>query len=255
MIIDKQNIYKRGNAIKIMKKIKKINIIKILAEQPLFMLNDFVRMTGKSSAYARTYIYRLKKEGLVFQIERGKHTVFDDPMIFSSHIILPSYISFWTAFRFYNFTEQLPTDMMIASPKSKRAIEFQKTGIRFFKTKHMWGYKKQRYRDFDIFVAEKEKCIIDSLLLKNTPFDEVVKAIGTKEFDTNKLAEYAIKTKNKSLLKRLGYMMEIFGLKADKLATQLDNNYILLDWSGKKKGERNKKWKIIVNKHLDEVLE
>lgn len=232
---------------------KKIEIIRILERYPLFTLNDFVRITRKTSEYARTYLYRLKKEGLVFQIERGKYTIFDDPMISSSHIVIPSYISFWTAFRFYNFTEQLPIDIMIASSKPKKTIEFQGTKIRFFKTKHIWGYKKQRYIDFDIFVAEKEKCIIDSILLKNVPFDEIVKAIRTKDFDSKKLADYAIKTKNRSLMKRLGYLMESFDFEADKLTKQLDENYILLDWSGIKKGKRNKKWRIIANRWLHDI--
>jgi predicted transcriptional regulator of viral defense system len=232
---------------------KKIEIIKILEKYPLFTFNEFVRITGKTSEYARNYLYRLKKEGLIFQIERGKYTVFDDTMIFSSHIVIPSFISFWTAFRFYNFTEQLPVDIMIASPKSKKTIDFQGTKIRFFKTKHMWGYKKQRYMDFDILVAEREKCIIDSLLMKNTIFDEIVKAIGTKEFDSKKLVEYAIKTKNKSLMKRIGYLMGKFGFETEELIKHLDNNYILLDWNGIKKGERNKKWKIIVNRRLNDI--
>jgi predicted transcriptional regulator of viral defense system len=142
---------------------------------------------------------------------------------------------------------------MIASPKSKKTIDFQGTKIRFFKTKHMWGYKKQRYMDFDILVAEKEKCIIDSLLIKNIIFDEIVKAIGTKEFDSKKLVEYAIKTKNKSLMKRIGYLMGKFGFETEELIKHLDNNYILLDWNGIKKGERNKKWKIIVNRRLNDI--
>ncbi len=232
---------------------KKIALIKTLEEYPLFTFNEFVRITGKSSEYARTYLYRLKKEGLIFRIEKGKYTVHDDPLIFSSHIAVPSYISFWTAIRFYGFTEQLPKDIMLAAPKPKEAITFHGTKIRFFKTKHVWGYKKERYGNFDIFVAEKEKCIIDSMLLKNTPFDEIAKTIKTKDFDEKKLAEYALKTKNKSLIKRLGYMMEIFGLSAETLSKHPDNNYISLDWSGTKKGAKNMKWKIIENRRLHDI--
>lgn len=232
---------------------KKIILVKSLEEYPLFTFNEFVRITGKSSEYARTYLYRLKKEGLIFRIEKGKYTVHDDPLIFSSGIAVPSYISFWTAIRFYGFTEQLPKDIMLASPKPKETITFRGTKIRFFKTKHIWGYKKERYGNFDIFVAEKEKCIIDSMLLKNTPFDEIAKAVMTRDFDEKKLAEYAIKTKNKSLIKRLGYMMESYGLNAEELAGHLDNNYVLLDWSGAKKGAKNKKWKIIENRRLHDI--
>lgn len=231
----------------------RINAIKALEKRPLFTFNEFVRIIGKKPQYARIYLHRLKSRGLVFQIERGKYSVFDDPLIFSSHIMLPSYISFWTALRFYGFTEQLPVEIMIASPKPREGISFHGTKIHFFKTKHLWGYKKQRYAGFDIFVAEKEKSIIDSLLAKNTPFDEIAKAVETRDFDAKRLIEYAVKTKNKSLMKRVGYLMENFGLEPKELAGHLDNNYVLLDWNGGKKGEKSKNFKVIVNRRLNDI--
>lgn len=232
---------------------KKIEVIKRLEKCPIFTFNEFVRMTGRSPEYCGLYLHRLKKEGLVFQIERGRYTVFDDPMLISSHIITPSYLSFWSALRFYNFTEQLPLNMMIASHKPKKAIKFHGTEIHFFKTKHLWGYKKQRYMDFDIFVAEREKCILDCLLLKNTPFEEVAKAIMTKDFDCAKLSKYAVRTKSHSLAKRLGYLMESFGLETGDLKQHMDDNYIPLDWNVEKEGKRNKKWKVIINRRLDDI--
>ena len=236
---------------------KKIELLKVLEKYPLFTFNEFVRVTGKPPEYSRTYLHRLKKEGHIFQVEKGKYTVFGDPMVFSSYITVPSYISFWTAISFYNLTEQLPRDIMLASPKPKKTIWFDKRRIRFFKTKHMWGYKKQRYMDFDILVAEKEKCIIDSLLLKNLPFSEVVKALKTKDIDAGVLVEYAIKTKSKSLMKRLGYAMEICGMEdADGLAGYLDRNYVPLDWNGKSADGKNKKcgkWRVIINGRLNDI--
>jgi len=205
IIIDKRNIYKPENPIIFM---KKIEIIRKLENQPLFTFNEFVRITGKNPIYARIYLYRLKKGGL-----------------------------------FYNFTEQLPREIMIASPKPKKAINFKGTKIRFFKTKHLWGYKKQRHGRFDIFVAEKEKCII---------FDEIMKAVETKDFDPNKLIEYAIKVGNKSAMKRLGFLMEYYGLETEELEKNLDNNYVLLDWNMDENGKKNVKWKIIVNRDFDD---
>jgi len=232
---------------------KAIETIKMLEKCPIFTFNEFVRMTGSSQAYARTCLYRLKKKGLILQVERGKYTAFDDPMIFSSRIVVPSYISFWTAIRFYNLTEQLPRDIMLASPKSRKALEFKGTKIRFFRTSNIWGYGKQRYRDFDIFVAEKEKCIIDSLVLRNVPFDEIAKAIETGELDRNVLAEYAKKAGNKAVIKRLGYLMEAFGMDAGGLEERIDSNYVLLDWNGPKTGKKDRKWKIIVNRRLHDI--
>ncbi|MBM3199407.1 hypothetical protein FJZ53_00605 [Candidatus Woesearchaeota archaeon] len=233
---------------------KKIWVIKELEKHPLFTLNDFVRLAKKPPEYARTYLYRLQKEKLVFRVEKGKYTVFDNPLVFSSYITIPSYISFWTAIRYYNLTEQLPSDIMIATAKPKKSIDFRGIKIRFFKTKHMWGYGKQRYNGFDIFVADREKCVVDSMLIKNTPFDEVIKSIRQKGTDKKKLAEYAIKTGNKALMKRIGFTLrKIPDFNAEWLIKHLDNNYIPLDWDHNKKGKKDKEWKIIINRRLDDI--
>lgn len=115
----------------------------------------------------------------------------------------------------------------------------------FFKTKHIFGYKKERYEDFDIFIAEREKAIIDALLF-HLPLEDIAHAMEDKEINLKKLAEYSKKIGNISLMKRLGYILEkkknnSYGLKA------LDNNYIPLDYSSKKKGKKDRKWKLIIN--------
>lgn len=230
---------------------KIIELLKSLKKYPFFTFNDFVRETKLSTKYAWLSIFRLKKEKLIFEIEKGKYTVFGDPMIFASLIVTPSYISFWTALKFYNLTEQLPEDIMVASPRVKKPIT--KSRIQFFKTKNIWGYKKQRYEGFDIFMAEPEKAIIDSLLLKNVPFDEIAKAIKTKEFNADTLINYIIKTKNRTLMKRAGYIMDYFGFNTGKLLNYKDNNYVILDWNYKKQGKKNKKWKIIENRRIDDI--
>lgn len=232
---------------------KKAEMLKVVGKTPLFTFNEFVRLAAFRPGYAKVYLSRLKKDGLIFEIERGKYTVFDDPFLFSSYIIMPSYISFWTALKFYGFTEQLPSAIMVACAKQRKPINFHGLKILFYKTKNMWGYKKQRFGNFEILIAEKEKAIIDSLALRNVHFDEIAKAIETKDFDSKKLLEYAEKTKNISLKKRLGFLLENFGISAEKLSKSLDNNYIPLDWHGKKRGNKNKKWKIIVNRRFDAV--
>jgi len=235
-----------------MKQIEKIELLKDLGNYPLFTFNDFVRIMGVSIEYARTMLYRMKKEGLVFYIERGKYTIHDDPLIFASYISVPSYISFWTALRFYNLTEQLPIEIMLAVPEYRKPIKFMDIPITFTKISEFWGYKKVRYGKFDIFMAEKEKCIIDSLLVKKIPLDEIFNILQTGELNNKRLIEFAMKTKNKSVMKRLGYMIESCGVDASRLQEKInsDRNYILLDWNFPKKGKRNTKWKLIINRVL-----
>ncbi len=236
-----------------MKQIEKIRLLKELEKYPLFTFNDFVRITGASAEYARTMLYRMRKEGLVFCIEKSKYTVHDDPLIFASYISIPSYISFWTALRFYNLTEQLPIEIMLAVPEYRKPLKFMDIPITFTKIREFWGYGKKRYGRFDIFIAEKEKCIIDSLLVKKIPIDEIFSILQTEKLNTKKLIEFAARTKSISVMKRIGYMLEFCGIDTLPLEEKIssDRNYITLDWNFPAKGKRNTKWKLIVNRVLE----
>lgn len=225
-----------------------IELLKILREYPLFTLNDIAKVINKEPDYVKTLIYRLRKRDLVYRIERNKYTIHSDVFIFASYIYYPSYISLWTALRYYNLTEQLPRKIYVMTPRSKKYVKLKDVSIEFIKTKHFFGFKKERYMDFDIFVAELEKVVIDSLLTKKVPLDEIIRAIKVGQLDKNKIVEYAIKIKNKALIKRLGFILEESSFNCEKLKKFVDNNYVVLDFSLRKEGKKNKKWKIIDNR-------
>ncbi len=224
---------------------KTINLLKKLETYPLFTENDAAKIVNKSAKYIRTLLYRLHKQGLINRIEKGKYTLYHDAMIFASYLATPSYLGLWTALRHYNMIQQQPLGIFIVSSIPKKSIKFDNIEIIFAYSKHLFGYKKERYNDFDVFISEREKALVDSLLFK-IPLSYINRALDDAKIDFKKLSMYAIKTKNKSLIKRLGYMVEnkkgsSFGLKA------MDNNYIRLDYLGKKKGKKDRKWKLIIN--------
>ena len=231
----------------------KIQLLKRLEELPLFTFNEFVRISGKEPVYARTILYRAKKDGQIHQVERGKYTMHEDPLVFASYIIIPSYISFWTALQFRGLTEQLPRDFMIASPRPKKPLKFAGARIAFFTNRHLWGYRKERYQGLDIFVAEAEKAIIDCFLLKNVPFEEAAKAMSDRKLNTERLIGYVERTGSGALAKRIGFLLETAGQKAGSLEKMIDGKYILLDWSGHLKGIKDRKWKIIINRRVDDI--
>ncbi|MBS3136310.1 hypothetical protein J4401_05095 [Candidatus Woesearchaeota archaeon] len=223
---------------------KTIRLLKMLERMPLFTENDISKITNKSQEYVRTLLYRLHKKGLIRRIEKGKYTVHEDEIIFASYIAKPSYLSLWTAFRHYNMTQQQPFSLFVMVPVARKAIKISNTEILFSKTVHMFGYKKEKYSDFNIFMAEREKAIIDAMLFR-LPLQDILEAIN-EETDYEKLASYAKRVANISLIKRLGYILKMrtgksYGLKA------MDNNYIPLDYLGKKKGKKDSYWKLIIN--------
>lgn len=219
-----------------------IKLLKQLDLYPVFTEKDLLKIIKTTKKYGRTLLSRLQKKGYIYRIERGKYSLYDDPLIFSSHLAKSSYLSLWTALRYHNLTQQQPHNIFVMVKSSKRKIKLPNTTIHFIVTKQRWGYTKERYRDFDIYMAEPEKAIIDSLLA-HLPLEYIAEAVELHQ-SPQKLAEYAKKTKNSSLIKRMGYLLEKYKKNAYGLKP-LDYNYIPLDYSNRK-GKKDKKWRLIV---------
>lgn len=223
---------------------KSIHLLQQLRNYPLFTENDVAKILNKDASYVRIILHRLCRQGYIHRLERGKYTLYEDPLIYASYMVAPSYCSLWTALRFHNLTQQQPKNIFIVCAVPKKSIKIGPTQVIFTQSKHLFGYKKERYADFDIFMANPEKTIIDSMLSK-IPLEYILEALEEK-INFQQLAEYAQRTANKSLIKRLGYLLERKTGSAYGLAP-LDYNYIPLDYNGKKKGIKDTKWKVIIN--------
>lgn len=237
--------------------ISKLYLIRELEKYPLFTLKDLKDITNKDEKYCKLLLYRLRKDKLIFKIEKNKYTLHYEPLIFSSRLVWPAYISCWSAIRFYNLTEQLPQGIFVVTTRSRlnRNIKFNNIKIAFIKTKPnlFFGFTKENYNGFTIFIAEPEKALIDSILYRKISFSEIASMIkeNIKELDVKKFISYLIKIKNKSLIKRFGYLFDLINLDYhNKLKKFLDNKYIGLDYNKPKEGIKNKKWRIIENVKL-----
>lgn len=232
---------------------KTINILKELEKYPVFD-NKTVRTAIKKDAnYTKLFVHRLKNEGLIKEIERDLYTLQDDILVIASHIVWPCYLSLWTALRYHNLTEQLPQTLFVATTKQKRKVlNIQNTEIKFItiKPKYFFGYKKEQHNNFNIFIAEPEKALIDAVLLRRISITEIFDIIRNhvNEIDAKKIVDYILKVDNKAVTKRLGYILSASGKDIyKKLQILIDNKYIPLDIMLPKKGKKNKKWKIIEN--------
>ena len=230
---------------------KTIDLLKRLENYPLFTLNDVIKITGQQANYIRILLHKIVKRGYIKRIERGKYTVHDDPLIFASYLYTPSYLSSWTGLRFHNMTTQLPNWIFVMAPVYKKPIQLdEKTRIVFVKTKYVWGYEKVRYAQFYIFVADKEKTIIDCLL-KGINSSDIFEALEAEEIDFEKLIAYGEKTKNKTLIKKLGFILEKLDKDTGELLKYVDNNYVYLDGFQKTGLNKNLKWRIKYREEYD----
>lgn len=227
-----------------------ITLLDGMRARPVFTVVDAVTEVGKPE-YARLVLHRLVKRGLAARVKRGVYTVHDDPLIFGTHVVYPSYFSLWTALRYYNLTTQLPiaTQVMCSSPH--KGLKVREGKVVFVETRHMWGYHKEMYRGFEIFMADVEKLILDALYHNDPQVSELTEAVTRS--DPERLVSYCIRMGSKSIMKRLGYLLERYaGYASEELFTRSrDRNIVPLNPLLPRSGKIDSKWRL----HLNEVLE
>ena len=209
----------------------------------------------KGESYAGVLLHRLKKSGDILEIERNRYTVHRDPFLVASRISWPSYISIWSALRFHNMTEQLPQTIWTVTTRKRRntAIDFAGTEIRFITAsqRFFFGYDKVNLRGFDVFVADPEKSIIDSLLFRKVSVSEVSSLItdNLRSLRTAKLLDYAIRTGSVPVIKRTGFLLEKAGIPVRKrVAKYLNPPNLPLEYNlPSAEGRLNRDWRILEN--------
>lgn len=230
-----------------------LHVLKKLETYPTFNVTTVASIIGKDTAYAKVYLYRLKRRGLVQKLQRNVYTVHKDPFIIASRIAWPSYISLWAALRHHNLTEQLPNEISVltTSAKSRRAISVMNTRIVFerIRPSYFFGFSKIRVGDFEVFMAEPEKAIIDAVLLKRISVSEIYSILSDslKAISTGRLVNFIMRTRNKALAKRFGWMLESLGCKTRKLRAMSYKTVMPLDYARPLSGKKDPRWGVIVN--------
>ncbi len=218
-----------------------IDILSWAQERPLFTPNDLERRFGLDRGYLRLKLHRMVGRGDLIRVERGKYTVHRDPMIFATYIETPSFFSYWTALRYYNLTTQQPSRLQVVTRKDRPNLE----GIEFYSSSRIFGYGRRHYRDHHIFVADKERLLLDCLGVGIVPVEELAELV--READAARVMLYCKEFQSRALAKRAGYLMEQAGKPMEGLRGQVDHNYVPLDLSKPAEGKRSPRWKIVVN--------
>lgn len=163
----------------------------------VFTASDIEKITGKSRHYAYLWLQRLKKSDLAYEIEKGRYTVHTDSFLVASRIVWPSYVSGWAALQFHHLTEQLPNVIEVVTTRSRkrRKISFMGVEIEFSRVRepHFFGYEKIDYKRCSIFLADKEKAMLDGMLLKHlspSEFADILKK-NRKSISTARLKKYS----------------------------------------------------------------
>ncbi len=219
----------------------------------VFGISDVARIINKNRGYARLFAKRLVDRGLMVRVEKSKYALADtDALVVASNLVFPSYISFLSGLAYHRRTTQLPRDIQVAASKSKKGVHYGSTGIVFVKLKgeRIFGYERARLAKGYAFVGELEKVILDSLLLPGRcPLSESLGALRGG-IDEKKIVEYARLMGSAVLLRRLGYLLETAGIDTNGLEHDTRAKYEPLNPHLHSRGERDRRWRLIVNEVL-----
>jgi len=259
-------------------------MIKSLSKQEYDLLSNFAIKSRKiitlddvraafnfSDGSIRVILHRLEKKGWLERIEKGKYLIVplegregwaEHPFIPLPELIKNYYVSYRTALAHYGFTEQIPFYIFAATTGRKNSLEFQEYAYRFVKInkRQFFGFEKIKISDVEINIADKEKTIIDCLDREEYAGSiiEIFKSLynNQEQFDFEKMADYALKMKSFSLVRRLGFMLDIIKQDTKRLEENIGafrNIYLSVNLPKKKYGI-SKKWKLVLNLKEEELF-
>lgn len=209
---------------------------------PVFKLADLTQII-QNKDYAKKFLRKAIERGYIKKIKRDFYTLHDDPLLVSTFLVKPSYISSVSALSYHRLITQIPNEIFCFTTKRAATIGFI-SKINFLHTRYFFGFRLEEYDKFHVPVATPEKAIIDSLgTFPVSVFEEALDNI-----DIDLMLSYLKKIRKSSVIKRIGYLAEKNGFHTyEKLKGFINNRYVFLDPLAKRKGERDRKWRIILN--------
>lgn len=203
------------------------------------------------------------KQGLYITVPleaRSSGEWIEDPWVAGATAFAPCYVGGWSACEHWGLTEQIFNEIAVVTAKPIRSTEQIVQGTRFrlkevapdqiFGTRAVWRNQSR------VDVSDPSRTVID--MLDDPSFGggirhvaHAVTAYFREHLDTEALLDYAKRRGNRSVYKRLGYLVESRNLPADGLVDicreRMSTGLVELDPSAPKGGRIVKRWNLRVN--------
>jgi len=255
--------------------------------RPVFTLTEASEIVGSVEA-ARQIVFKLVQRGILTRLKPGlfqlvpfelgsEREYLGNPYVIArelaqfhrkkarARIKENYYLSHGSAMEIHQMTTQPLFIVYVTTPRLMRPAKILGTEFRFVRCKpsdlfgitDKWVEKTEKVQ-----VSDLEKTIIDGLRQPKYcgGLSEVAKGLWIKrdEIEPKKLVAYALKLKIGTVIRRLGYLVELFEINASKeidlLRKQLTASYQLLDPELKPSGKFLARWRLRLNVPKEELL-
>jgi len=246
--------------------------------KPVFRLEDVQRILGLEEPSTRSLVRKLVnrsvatrlKPGLFILVpfELGKEREYmGNPLIVARELAggKDYYLSHGTAMEIHGMVTQPQLVVHVTTLEKHRPIRIMGAEFRFitsgkdsfFGLADHWITKQEKIR-----ISNPERTVLDGLRMPEYcgGITELAKGIWIKKQELNdgKLIDYALRMDVGAVIRRLGYIMELYEIGSlesrNRLHDRLTDTYVKLDPLLPAEGKFLRKWRLHLNVSPDELL-
>ena len=237
-----------------------------------FSVAESAKLLGLDKPRTRRLLAYLAARGWLSRVRRDAYITVplgaerpaewrEDPWVVAARVFAPGYLAGWTACEHWGLTEQIFRDVQVVTARRLRHRVQEIQGTRFLaKTvspDRLFGIKAVWREQSRIEVSDPSRTVVD--LLDDPALGggirhvaEIVAAYFASEHrDDSRLQDYARRLGNRTIWKRLGYLLETLRIDAPELSaacrTSISSGISLLDPSAGAKGPVLRHWNLRIN--------
>jgi len=243
----------------------------------IFTLADVTGITSLAEPSAASFVSKLVARGVVSRLQPGLYTLvpfelgkerefMGNPYVVAAALTEGAdyYISHASAMDIHGMTTQPQLVVYVTSPRSMRSRSILGTEFRFVHCKavHFFGTCDHWVDKVDkVVVSDLERTVVDGLKHPEYSggFSEVAKGFWMRwrDIDAHQLVDYALRLDIGAVTRRLGYLLEAYGIDApaeiDRLHRHLTDTYVLLDPLLPAEGKYLSRWRLRLNVSPEEL--
>jgi len=257
-----------------------VRLVTTLYEEnkPVFHLEDVRRILDLQELPASSFMRQLVNRGVATRLKPGlfilvpqelgrEREYMGSPLIVARELAGGKgyYLSHGTAMEIHGMVTQPQLVVHVTNMEKRRPVHIMGTDFQFItcKKEHFFGISEHWVtKQEKVMVSDMEKTVIDGLRQPEYcgGISETAKGVWMRRqnLDADRLIEYAIKMDIGAVIRRLGYILELYGIgspeKLGHLRGHLTDTYVKLDPLLPSEGKFIRKWRLHLNVSPDELL-
>ncbi len=194
---------------------------------------------------AKQILIRLAKSGWLFRIKKGLYIpvpaileegqpFVEDPWVIANALFTPCYIGGWDAVSHWDLTDQIFKNTFIYTQTPQKKSKYEYLNHTFIVHKvskeQFFGLNVVWRESTKLMISDPSRTIIDFFDTPHffggseTLYEVLSEYLRSEHKDIDLLVDYALKMKNKAILKRLGFFLEYENLMTQKIERKFLEN-------------------------------